>query len=167
MGYTPAGGITMGTRSGDLDPGVMLELAKRYDSQALSDLVYHRMGLLALSAGESGEMHRLLESRSPAAGFAVDYFCRQVRAAIGAFAAKAGGMDALVFSGGIGEHAPQIRERICQPLGFLGFSLDAAANQTNSTLISATGFKPVLRIAADEEAVIRDLVVSLMGDEAR
>lgn len=167
MGYTPAGGITMGTRSGDLDPGVMLELARRYDSQALSDLVYHRMGLLALSAGESSEMHRLLESHSPAAGFAVDYFCCQVRAAIGAFAAKAGGVDALVFSGGIGEHAPQIRERICQSLGFLGFSLDAAANQANSTRISAIGFKPVLRIAADEEAVIRDLVASLMGDEIR
>jgi len=167
MGYTPAGGIAMGTRSGDLDPGVMLELAKRYDNQALSDLVYHRMGLLALSAGESSEMHRLLESRSPAAGFAVDYFCRQVCAAIGAFAAKAGGIDALVFSGGIGEHAPQIRERICQPLGFLGFSLDAIANQTNSIRISATGYKSVLCIAADEEAVIHDLVTSLMENEIR
>jgi len=77
MGYTPAGGIPMGTRSGDLDPGVMLELAKHYDSEALSDLVYHRMGLLALSAGESSEMHRLLESRSRDACFAVSYFCRQ------------------------------------------------------------------------------------------
>ncbi len=158
MGYTPAGGIPMGTRSGDMDPGVMLELAKHYDSQALSDLVYHRMGLLALSAGESSEMHHLLESHSPTAGFAVDYFCRHVRAAIGAFAAKAGGVDALVFSGGIGEHAPQIRERICQSLGFLGLILDAEANQANRPWISATGFKPVLRIAADEEAVIRDLV---------
>ncbi|MDO8314105.1 MAG: acetate kinase, partial [Rugosibacter sp.] len=136
-------------------------------SQALSDLVYHRMGLLALSAGESSEMHRLLESRSTAAGFAVDYFCRQVCAAIGAFAAKAGGMDALVFSGGIGEHAPQIRERICQPLGFLGFSLDAISNQTNSIRISTIGYKPVLCMAADEEAVIHDLVVSLMGEGIR
>ena len=163
MGYTPAGGIPMGTRSGDLDPGVMLELAKHYDSEVLSDLVYHRMGLLALSAGESSEMYRLLESGSEDASFAVSYFCRQVRAAIGAFAAKAGGIDALVFSGGIGEHAPQIREYICEPLGFLGLALDAEANQSNSTWISAAGFKPVLRIAADEEDVIRGLVQSLLG----
>ncbi|MDO8369728.1 MAG: acetate kinase, partial [Candidatus Nitrotoga sp.] len=95
--------------------------------------------------------------------FAVSYFCRQVRAAIGAFAAKAGGIDALVFSGGIGEHAPQIRECICEPLGFLGLALDAEANQSNSTWISAAGFKPVLRIAADEEDVIRGLVQALLG----
>ena len=158
MGYTPAGGIPMGTRSGDLDPGVMLELAQHYDSEALRDLVYHRMGLLALSDGESSEMQRLLESPSEAARFAVDYFCRQVRAAIGAYAAKAGGIDALVFSGGIGEHAPQVRARICDPLGHLGFVLYAEVNQSNGTRISAARSKPVLCIAADEEAVMRDLV---------
>ncbi|MEO6422694.1 MAG: acetate kinase [Candidatus Nitrotoga sp.] len=164
MGYTPAGGIPMGTRSGDLDPGVMLELAKHYDIEALSDLIYHRMGLLALSAGESSEMHRLLESHSDDACFAVSYFCRQVRAAIGAFAAKAGGIDALVFSGGIGEHAPQIREYICEQLGFLGLSLDAAANHANSVWISSADSKPVLCISADEEGVIRDLVQTVLDD---
>lgn len=107
-------------------------------------------------------MATLLVSESSAARFAVDYFCRAVRGAIGTFAAKAGGIDALVFSGGIGEHAPQIRARICEPLGFLGLALDAAVNQANSTWISAAGFKPVLRIAADEEAVIRDLVAALL-----
>ncbi|MEQ1583722.1 MAG: acetate kinase [Candidatus Nitrotoga sp.] len=162
MGYTPAGGIPMGTRSGDLDPGVMLELAKRYDSAGLSDLVNHHMGLFALSAGESSEMQRLLESRSENACFAVSYFCRQVRAAIGALAAKAGGIDALVFSGGIGENAPQVRECICGPLGFLGLTLNVEANQSNSIQINATGFKPVLRIAADEEDVIRGLVQALL-----
>lgn len=156
MGYTPAGGIPMGTRSGDLDPGVMLELARRHDDAALSDLVYHHMGLLALSDGESSDMAELLASPSEAARFAVDYFCRQVRAAIGGFAAKAGGIDALVFSGGIGEHAPQIRECICEPLGFLGFALDADANQHNRDRIHEEGAKPVLRIAANEEAVIRE-----------
>ena len=163
MGYTPAGGITMGTRSGDLDPGVMLALSKRRDYQALSELVYQHMGLLALSDGESSEMSVLLASRSDAAAFAVEYFCREVRAAIGAFAAKAGGIDALVFSGGIGEHAPQIRHRICAPLDFLGFSLDAEANHANSNRISAAGFKPVLRITANEEEVIRDLVVDALA----
>jgi acetate kinase len=163
MGYTPAGGIPMGTRSGDLDPGVMLELARRHDQSELRDLVYHRMGLLALSDGESSDMATLLASHSEAAGFAVDYFCRQVRGAIGAFAAKAGGIDALVFSGGIGEHAPSVRARICEPLGFLGFALDAAANRDNRTLLQAAGSKPVLRITANEEDVIRDLVESTLA----
>jgi acetate kinase len=164
MGYTPAGGIPMGTRSGDLDPGVMLELAQRYDSEALRDLVYHRMGLFALSDEESSEMSVLLASHSEAARFAVEYFCRQVRAAIGAYAAKAGGFDALVFSGGIGEHAPEIRARICEPLGFLGITLDTDANQANATSIGAAGSKPVLRIVADEEAVIRDLVEAALEE---
>jgi len=163
MGYTPAGGIPMGTRSGDLDPGVMLELAGQHDHAALSDLVYHQMGLLALSDGESSDMATLLASSSEPACFAVDYFCRQVRAAIGGFAAKAGGIDALVFSGGIGEHAPQIRDRICEPLRFLGFALDAEANRGNQDLIHAEGSRPVLRITANEEEVIRELVASLLS----
>ncbi len=162
MGYTPAGGIPMGTRSGDLDPGVMLELARRHDHASLSDLVYHHMGLLALSDGESSDMATLLASSSEAAGFAVEYFCRQVRAAIGGFAAKAGGIDALVFSGGIGEHAPQIRARICEPLGFLGFSLDAEANRDNRDMIHAEDSRPILRITANEEGVIRELVEALL-----
>ncbi len=163
MGYTPAGGIPMGTRSGDLDPGVMLELARQFDDASLSDLVYHQMGLLALSNGESSDMAALLKSPSEAACFAVDYFCRQVQAAIGGFTAKAGGIDALVFSGGIGENASQIRERICEPLRFLGLSLDAEANQDNRVSIHADGSKPVLRITANEEEVIRELVESLLG----
>ena len=166
MGYTPAGGVPMGTRSGDLDPGVMLELARRHDADTLADLVYHRMGLLALSNGESSDMATLLASDSAAARFAVDYFCREVSGAIGAFAAKAGGLDALVFSGGIGEHAPKIRARICTPLQCLSFSLDAAANAENRTLIHARGAKPVVRIAADEEAEIaRHVAARLSGGD--
>jgi acetate kinase len=161
MGYTPAGGIPMGTRSGDLDPGVMLELAKRYSPEKLSDLVFHRMGLLALSSGESPEMHDLLASRTAQAQFAVDYFCRQVRAAIGGFAAKAGGIDALVFTGGIGEHAAEVREKICAPLDFLGFALDKAANYLGSNEIGLPGRKPVLIIPADEEVMIRNLCLSV------
>jgi len=163
MGYTPAGGIPMGTRSGDLDPGVMLELARRHDHAALSELVYHQMGLLALSDEESSDMATLLASNSEGARFAVDYFCRQVRAAIGGFAAKTGGIDALVFSGGIGENAPHVRARICEPLGFMGFALDAEANRGNQDLIHAEGSRPVLRITANEEDVIRELVASLLG----
>lgn len=163
MGYTPAGGIPMGTRSGDLDPGVMLELARRYGLEELSELVYHRMGLLALSDGQDSEMTALLESRSAAAGFAMEYFCRQVRAAIGALAAKAGGIDALVFTGGIGEHAFLIRYRICGPLGFLGFKLDRDANYGNETVLNCRGCKPILNIPADEEEVICRLVGEFLG----
>jgi acetate kinase len=163
MGYTPAGGIPMGTRSGDLDPGVMLELARRYGPEELSDLVYHRMGLLALSDGQDSEMTALLESRSAGASFAMEYFCRQVRAAIGAMAAKAGGIDALVFTGGIGEHAFLIRFMICGPLAFLGFKLDHYANYGNETVLNYEGYKPILNIPADEESVIRDLVEEAVG----
>ena len=160
MGYTPAGGIPMGTRSGDLDPGVMLELAKHYTPEALSDVVFHQMGLLALSSGESSEMNELLISDSEQSSFAVDYFCRSVRAAIGGFAAKAGGIDALVFTGGIGEHAVEVREKICTPLAFLGFALDQTANQSGSMDIGLAGHKPVLIIPADEEVMIRRLCLS-------
>ena len=160
MGYTPAGGIPMGTRSGDLDPGVMLELAKRYDPEKLSDVVYHDMGLIALSAGESAEMNDLVSSNSENAKFAIEYFCRQVRSAIGGFAAKAGGIDALIFSGGIGEHSPEIREKICAPLAFLGVALDQAANHSGMREIGLTGHKPVLIVPADEEVMIRKLCLS-------
>ena len=161
MGYTPAGGIPMGTRSGDLDPGVMLELAKRYDSGKLSDVVFHKMGLMALSAGESSEMNELLSSHSEQAKFAVDYFCRQVRSAIGGFAAKVGGIDALVFTGGIGEHSAEVREKICAPLDFIGFALDQSANQAGSSDIGLAGYKPVLIVPADEEIMIRNLCLSV------
>jgi acetate kinase len=160
MGYTPAGGITMGTRSGDLDPGVMLELSRRFDASELTDLVFHKMGLLALSNGESSEMSDLLASNSTQAKFAVDYFCYQVRAAIGSLAAKAGGIDALVFTAGIGEHSSLIREAICAPLAFLGLSLDHEANSKASARIERKGSKPILIVPADEESMIHRLCLA-------
>jgi len=163
MGYTAAGGIPMGTRSGDLDPGVMLELAKRYDTENLADLVYQRMGLLALSDGASNDMSDLLASNSDAARFAVEYFARQVRAAIGAYAAKGGGIDALVFTAGIGEHAAAVRALVCEPLGFLDLELDQEANQTHAKVLSTPTSKPILIVPADEEAEIARLVASQIG----
>lgn len=162
MGFTPAGGVPMGTRSGDLDPGVMLELAKHYDQAALAKLVNQQMGLLALSDGESNEMAELLASESPAARFAVEYFSRQVRAAIGAYAAKAGGIDALVFTGGIGEHAAIVRRLVCEPLDFLGFELDVEANDRNHPVLGTTASKPLLIVPADEEAEISRLAIHLL-----
>ena len=163
MGYSPAGGVVMGTRGGDLDPGVMLALSGRMSHDELAHMVYHEMGLLALSGGESHEMSDLLKSESAQAKFAVDYFCNAVRSAIGSFAAKAGGIDALVFSGGIGEHAHEVREKICSPLEFLGFSLEEKANRANLQKISAKDSKPVLILPADEEAVIRDLCLQVLN----
>lgn len=161
MAYTPAGGITMATRCGDLDPGVMIELAKRFTPSEMEDLLFHHTGLLALSGDESDDMAELLSSRSENARFAVDYFCRQARAGIGAFAAKAGAIDALAFTAGIGEHAPAVRAAICGPLEFLGIVLDPQANRANRSLISAAGSKPVVVIPADEESIIRDLTAAL------
>lgn len=163
MAYTPAGGIPMGTRSGDLDPGVMLALAERYTTEQLSDLIYHHMGLIALSDGLSSDMAQLLASDTDAARFAVDYFCQQVRGAIGALAAKAGGINALVFTAGIGEHAALVRAKICAPLAFLGFNLAAERNVSHQSQIHAADSKPVLVIPADEEAMICSLVSVLMS----
>lgn len=157
MGYTPAGGIAMGTRSGDIDPGIMVELAQHHDAATLRDIVFHQMGLLALSEGESSEMETLLASASAPARFAVDYFCRQASGAIGSLAAKAGGIDALVFTGGIGENSAAIRDNICRTLGFMGLALDPAANANNATRISQPDSTPTLVIKADEEHMICEL----------
>jgi acetate kinase len=121
-------------------------------------MVFNQMGLLALSGGIGAEMQTLLDDGSPAAQFAIAYICRQARAAIGSLAAKAGGIDALVFTGGIGEHAPEIRAAICAPLDFLGFALDRDANLAARSRIDAAGSKPVLIVPADEERMIFELV---------
>jgi acetate kinase len=160
MGCSTAGGIPMATRSGDMDPGVILTLAKILDSSQLHDLVFNQSGLHALSNGESNDMQTLLASKSDAAAFAVDYFARSVRAVIGGYAAKAGGIDALVFTGGIGEHAAEVRRLICEPLSFLGFELSEVANQSHQTWLSKSASKPILIIPADEEAEIASLVLN-------
>jgi acetate kinase len=161
MSYSPAGGIPMSTRSGDLDPSVMLELASRFNNSELSSLVYEKSGLLALSDNESSDMADLVKSKTKNAKFAVDFFARQVRAAIGSYAAKAGGIDALVFTGGIGEHSAQVRALVCEQLGFLGFALNAKANQANFDTLNSSSSKPVLIIPADEEAEIARLAEHL------
>ncbi|MDD2832817.1 MAG: acetate kinase [Methylotenera sp.] len=164
MGYTPAGGVAMASRSGDLDPGVMLELTQRYSYSELSWMIYHQMGLIALSDGESGNMATLIKSQSKAANFAINYFCNRVCAEIGAYAAKTGGIDALVFTGGIGEHCAQVRARICQPLAFMDFNLNEEANQKHDAYIHSNTSKPILIIPADEEAEIARLSALLLNE---
>jgi len=161
MGYTPAGGVPMATRSGDMDPGVILALSHLMPHDDLMDLIYHGMGLIALSKGESAEMKTLLVSETQQAKFAVQYFVDHIRSQIGAYAAKAGGIDAIVFTGGIGESGHLIRKMICDPLEFLGFSLNETSNQANEKIISDQEIsKPILVLEADEEATIARLVSS-------
>lgn len=156
MGLTPLGGLPMATRSGDLDPGVVLALVRQVGLEAAERILYQSSGLLAWSDGESGEMAMLLGSSTAAARFAVDAYVRAVRAGIGAMAAKAGGLDALVFTGGIGEGAAQVRAGVCAGVEILGFAMDAAANGEGRMLLNAKASKPIIRLGSDEERMIRD-----------
>ena len=166
MSLTPLGGLTMATRSGDLDPSVVLELVKRCGADHVAQLLYRESGLLALSRGLSGDMQTLLSSDTADSRFAIAYFCQNVAAAIGALAAKAGGVEALVFTGGIGEQSAEIRTRICASLAFLDIHLAPLANAGNEQLIHATGSKPVLRIQVDEEFEIAVLTGAALNRSA-
>jgi acetate kinase len=167
MGFTPTGGIMMGTRSGDLDPGAVWWILQQEGLGAaqLSDLVNHQSGLLGVS-GISSDMQDLLsrESREVAAAEAVEMFCYQVRKAIGAFAAVLGGLDALVFTGGIGENSPVVRSRVCAGLEFLGIELDQRANENNAVSIFLRD-RPVgvYAIPTNEERVIAQQTLKLLN----
>ncbi len=153
MGLTPAGGFMMGTRPGDLDPGLLLYLLRTgHDAQALEELINHQSGLLGVS-GLSADMKTLLEKRSsnPNADLAVTLFCRCVRKFIGAFAAALGGLDALIFTGGIGERAAPVRQEICSDLEFLGVKLDAAQNEKHAPVISTRESRCVVRVIPTNE----------------
>jgi acetate kinase len=158
MGLTPTGGVVMSTRSGDLDPGVLLYLlrSRGFSAAALDDAVNHRGGLLGISESSS-DVRQLLEAapRDSRADDALEVFCYQVKKVIGGYAAALGGIDALVFTGGIGEHSPEMRERICGGLEFLGIELDAARNSGNAATISTAGARvTVRRVETNEEAMI-------------
>jgi acetate kinase len=139
MGFTPAGGFMMGTRCGDLDPGVLVYLLKEhgYDSAGIEDLVNRKAGLLGVS-GTSPDMKTLLAKRDkePHADQAVQMFCYQIQKYIGAFVAVLGGLDDLVFTGGIGEKAAPVRREICERLGYFGIELSQEENEMNSRVIS-------------------------------
>jgi acetate kinase len=167
MGFTPAAGLVMSTRSGDLDPGVAGFLARREGMSApeFQRMVNHDSGLLGIS-GSSPDMLDLLgrESSDVRAAEAVDIFCYQARKWIGAYAAALGGLDTLVFAGGIGENSPVIRARICDGLGFLGVALDGRRNAASSPLISRAAGRVVVRvIRTDEELMIARSVVRVLG----
>lgn len=153
MGLTPTGGVMMGTRSGDLDPGVILYLLREgCSAAALDDLLNHRSGLRGVS-GASNDMRRLIQASTTdeSARMAIEMFCYQIRKAIGAMAAVLGGMDLLIFAGGIGEHAASIRSRICGGLQYLGIILDESANQQNAARIHADSAACEVRVVPSDE----------------
>jgi acetate kinase len=156
MGFTALDGLIMGTRAGALDPGVVLHLvqAEGMIPEALETLLYKQCGLIGLS-GFTNDMRALLASDAPEARLALDCFVFRAVREIGALAAVMGGIDALVFTAGIGERSAEIRRRICARLGWLGLTLDEAANAAHGARISAPGSKvAALIIPADEERVI-------------
>ncbi len=169
MGMTPASGVPMSTRSGDLDPGLALYLAQTegYDAEAFNDMVNSKSGLLGISETTS-DMKQLLahEADDPRAKDAVDLFCYQVKKSIGSLAAALGGIDTLIFTGGMGDKAPKIRARICEGLQFLGIEVDDARNTGNAQVISPEGARIVVRvIQTDESATIAQDVWQLMTHE--
>lgn len=154
MGLTPTGGLVMGTRVGDLDPGVLLYLlqGQGMSPAALNTLVNRQAGLLGVS-GRSADMRDLLarEASDPRAADAVVLFCYQAKKFLGALAAALGGVETLVFTGGIGEHAAPVRARICAGLEFLGIDLDAQRNAADAAVISREGAPATVRVMATAE----------------
>lgn len=170
MGFTPTAGVPMGTRSGDLDPGLVSYLARseNMDAQRFDDMVNFKSGLLGVSE-TSADMRDLLkvETEDPRAADAVALFCYQIKKYIGAYAAASGGLDTLVFAGGIGEKAPVVRARICTGLGFLGIELDASRNEQNADVISTDGGRVRVRvIRTNEELVIARSMCRVLGISA-
>ena len=137
MGFTAMDGLPMGTRCGNLDPGVVLYLVDelKMDARAIEKLLYQQSGLLGVS-GLSSDMRTLLDSAEPKAQFAVELFVYRIGRELGSLAGALGGLDAIVFTGGIGEHAVAIRERVCQAAAWLGVELDPAANAAGGPRIS-------------------------------
>ena len=167
MGLTPIGGVVMSTRTGDLDPGVVTFIARArgLNPSALEHELSHRSGLLGIS-GVSADMRDLLarEGADEHCRLAVSVYCYEIAKRIGAYAAALGGIDALVFSGGIGEHAPVVRARICQGLTFLGIVLDQHLNMNNAPVISSGGARTAVHVVgSNEERVIAQSGYRLLG----
>ena len=167
MGFTPTGGLMMGTRSGDLDPGVLIYLAERERMVApeFRCMLNHESGLKGVSA-TSADVRDLLkcEADDVRAAEAIELFCYLAKKAIASFAGALGGVDTLVFAGGIGENSPEIRARICEGLGFLGIALCAPQNARNADVISdpAACAVTVRVIRTDEESVIAQLTTQVL-----
>jgi acetate kinase len=167
MGFSTLDGLIMGTRSGAIDPGVLLHLMREGRSLAeIEDLLYNRAGLLGLS-GISADMKTLLDSAAPAAAMAVSLYCYRINREIGSLAAALGGLDALVFTGGVGENAGPVRARVCRSGGWLGIALDEKANASRGPRLTLAD-SPVSAwvIPTDEQGVIARHMASLLKHPA-
>jgi acetate kinase len=156
MGFTTLDGLPMGTRCGAIDPGVLLYLMdeRRMEARAIETLLYHQSGLLGVS-GISSDMRTLLASSDPRARLAIDLYCYRIRRELGSLAAALGGLDAVVFTGGIGENAVAIRERVCRDAAWLGVELDPAANAAGGPRLSTPGARAsAWAIPTNEELMI-------------
>jgi acetate kinase len=156
MGFTAADGLPMGTRCGNLDPGVVLYMMDelRLDARAIEKVIYQQSGLLGVS-GISSDMRTLQESDDPAARAAIDLYVYRISRELGSLAAALGGLDAIVFTAGIGENSRSLRERVCRDAAWLGVELDRDANERNAPCIS-TGRSRVAAwvIPTNEELMI-------------
>ncbi|TCR62910.1 acetate/propionate family kinase [Bosea sp. BK604] len=165
MGFTALDGLPMGTRAGQLDPGVVLHLIMQngMTAEAVSSLLYHEAGLKGLS-GISNDMRDLLASEDPRAAFAIEHFVYRCALNIGALTAALGGLDGFVFTAGIGENAPELRERIIRRMAWLGAELDPEANRAGTFLISTPASRIDLCIVpTDEELMIADHTLRLIS----
>jgi acetate kinase len=163
MGFTAIDGLPMGTRPGQIDPGVILflTLVKGMSPSAVQDFLYRECGLKGLS-GISNDMRELQDSKDLNAAFAVDYFVYRAALSIGMLAAALQGVDALVFTAGIGENSDSIRARIAERLGWLGIALDTVENSHHALLISQPQSTPVYVVPTDEELMIAQHTLSLL-----
>jgi acetate kinase len=169
LGFTALDGLCMGTRPGSLDPGVVLHLFQTLGKSAadVEKLLYKQSGLIGIS-GISNDMRDLLENADPAARLAVDYFVYQAAKHVGSLAAALGGVDALVFTAGIGEHSAEIRRRISEASAWLGVELDARANATHGPRISTAGSRvSVWVVPTNEELMIARHTGVLLGISGR
>jgi acetate kinase len=168
MGFTALDGLPMGTRCGQLDPGVVLYMMaqKKMDANAIRDLLYKESGLKGLS-GVSHDMRELQASHKPEAAQAIEYFVFRIRRELGGLAAVLKGLDAMVFCGGIGEHAWQIRERVLEGMEWIGVELDRFANRENAQVISSERSRVrVFVIPTDEEGMIARHTVAVLDRAA-
>jgi acetate kinase len=157
MGFTALDGLMMGTRCGALDPGVILYLQQErgLTPKEVEDLLYKQSGLLGVSGGISSDMRSLLASKDPRAEDAIELFVYRIARDIGALTSSLGGLDGIIFTAGIGEHAPKIRARVCARLGWLGVALDEKANARDADVISAEQSRVEVRVVpTNEEAMI-------------
>ncbi|HQU48175.1 MAG TPA: acetate/propionate family kinase [Casimicrobiaceae bacterium] len=165
MGFTALEGLVMGTRPGSVDPGVLIWMIDelKMGPRDLERLLYHRSGLLGVS-GLSSDMRTLLASDDPRAAFAVDLFCYRIGRELGSLVAALGGIDALVFTGGIGEHAAPVRDKVVRGASWLGLELDEAANLGRASRITTARSRlPAYVVPTDEELMIARHVRALLG----